>query len=75
MTDVETIDLADVDLSDPDMFAEGVLHALFARMRREAPVSWNAMADEPGFWSVTRYEDVAAVSKDTETFPPGRAGR
>lgn len=74
VTDVESVDLADVDLSDPDMFADGIPHALFARLRREAPVSWNPMPDEPGFWSVTRYEDVGAVSKDTETFSSWQGG-
>lgn len=72
--DQETVDLAEVDLSDPDLFADGIPHALFARMRREAPVHWNPLPDEPGFWSVLRHEDIATVSKDTETFSSWQGG-
>ena len=68
LTSDETIDLAEVDLSDPDLFADGPPHTLFERMRREAPVRWNPMPDGPGFWAVVRHADIAAVSKDTETF-------
>jgi cholest-4-en-3-one 26-monooxygenase len=72
--DQETVDLAEVDLSDPDLFADGIPHALLARMRREAPVHWNPLPDEPGFWSVLRHEDIATVSKDTETFSSWQGG-
>ena len=61
--------LADtVDLADPDLYTGGVPHALFAELRRDAPVHWNPLPDEPGFWAVTRYDDIAAISRDTETF-------
>jgi cholest-4-en-3-one 26-monooxygenase len=68
------VDLAEVDLLDPDWFSEGPPHELFARMRREAPVRWNKLADGSGFWSVTRHEDVSAVSRDNATFSSWRAG-
>ena len=68
LTSEETVDLAEVDLSDPDLFAEGPPHTLFERMRREAPLRWNPIPDEPGFWAAVRYEDIAAISKDPETF-------
>jgi hypothetical protein len=35
------LDLNRVDLSNPDVFAAGQRHELFARMRAEAPVRWN----------------------------------
>lgn len=71
---VEGIDLAEVDLTDPRWFADGPPHELFARMRAEAPVRWNPLSDGAGFWSLTRHEDIAAVSRDTETFSSWRAG-
>src|SRR4051794_41755287 len=37
-------------------------------MRTEAPVRWNPMRDEPGFWALTRHEDIAAIGRDPETF-------
>lgn len=67
-------DLDQVDLSDPDLYADGIPHALFARMRSEAPVRWNPMPDEPGFWAVTKHEDIAAVGRDPETFSSYRGG-
>lgn len=60
--------MEEVDILDPGLFADGPPHDLFARMRGEAPVRWNATKDGGGFWSVTRHEDVTAVSKDNATF-------
>src|SRR5579863_2498867 len=63
-----------VDLTDLDMWVRGVPHEEFARLRREAPVAW--FPDEgSGFWSVTRYADIVAASRDVATFSSGRASR
>lgn len=59
---------ADADIGDPDTYVAGVPHATFARLRREDPVSWWSEPDGSGFWAVTRYKDLLAVSRDTETF-------
>lgn len=64
----------DVDLSDPDVFVEGIPYAAFQRLRVEAPVYWQAERNGRGFWVVTRYEDLVAVSKDPATFSSARAG-
>jgi cytochrome P450 len=58
------MDLDDVNLLDPDLYGDGPPHELYTRMRREKPVQWNAK----GFWSVTRDADVAAVSRDFDTY-------
>jgi cytochrome P450 len=42
--------------------------ALWRQMREQAPVTWHEPGDFPGFWSVTRYEDVRTVLRDVETF-------
>jgi cytochrome P450 len=68
------IDLTTVDLTNPDLFVDGPPHELFARMRAEAPVHWNQMADGDGFWSVTKAEDISAISKDPGTFSSERRG-
>ncbi|HEY1973928.1 MAG TPA: cytochrome P450 [Pseudonocardia sp.] len=68
------VDLASVDLSDVDLFADGPPHELFARMRAEAPVHRNPTADGDPFWSLTRAEEVAAVSLDPGTFSTARGG-
>ncbi len=65
------LDLGDAhaDLTSHDTFAAGVPHATFQRLRREEPVAWFDEHDGgSGFWAVTRYDDVLAVSRDYETF-------
>jgi len=56
------------DLRSHDTFVHGVPHATFARLRREDPVSWWDEEGGSGFWSVTRYDDVLAVSRNTDVF-------
>src|ERR1700727_3864123 len=58
-----------IDLSDHDAFVEEVPHAAFAQLRAEDPVHWNPEPDDgPGFWAVTRYEDIRTVHRDVETY-------
>src|ERR1700691_5435508 len=60
-----------VDLTDLDMWARGVPYAEFGRLRAEAPVAW--FPDEgSGFWSVHRYGDIVAASRDVTTYSSGR---
>ena len=59
-------------LTDPlieDSFYAGDAFPQYARLRDEAPVGWN---DTKGFWAVSRWDDVMAVSTDPETFCSGR---
>jgi cytochrome P450 len=67
-------DLAAVDLTDLALWADGPPHALFARMRAEAPVRWNPSAEGVGFWSLTRGAEIRAVSEDTSLFSSARGG-
>ena len=59
-----------VDLFDPALFRNGPPHDVFDALRLETPVYWNARASDPGggFWVLTRYADVLAVSRDTTRF-------
>lgn len=70
----ERVALEDVDLLDPAWFEHGPPHELFRRMRAEAPIRWNGLADGTGFWSVTRHADVSAISRDTATYSSWRSG-
>lgn len=75
MSAVAEPDLAELDLNDFGLFADGPPWELFARMRAEAPVVRNAsQGDGPEFWSLTRYEDINAAIKDWETFSSARGG-
>jgi cytochrome P450 len=62
-----------VDLTDLDRWAREVPYAEFARLRREAPVAWSDEGPpNSGFWSVTRYADIVAASRDVAAFSSGR---
>lgn len=58
-----------IDLMDLDAFEQGRDQDLFAVLREEDPLHWNAEPDGgPGFWSVTRYSDVLAVANNHSAF-------
>jgi len=62
-----------VDLTDLDMWVRGVPYREFARLRRDAPVAWSEeQAPNSGFWSVLRYADIVAASRDVATFSSAR---
>ena len=64
-----------VALYDPAVFRQGPPHADFAWLRANAPVAWNEEPGErPGFWSVTRYDDVMRVNGDPATFSSQKGG-
>src|SRR6516165_7552159 len=60
-----------VDLTDLDMWVRGVPYDEFARLRRQAPVAWSPDQGS-GFWSVHRYADIIAASRDVATFSSAR---
>ncbi|HXM58238.1 MAG TPA: cytochrome P450 [Candidatus Dormibacteraeota bacterium] len=66
--------LDDIELFDPDAYANGVPHETFARLRREAPVYRHPQPGASPFWAITRYRDVMAVSRDAATFSSERRG-
>ena len=66
--------LADIDLSNPDLFAAGPPHEAFKVLRREAPLFWNGNGGSDGFWALTRYRDIWNVSLDPKTFSNARRG-
>jgi cytochrome P450 len=68
------INLDRVDLMDEELFVDGPPHELFARMRSEAPVMRSTAAEGGDFWSVTKAEDISAVSKNPEVFSSERNG-
>ena len=58
----------DADITSHDAYTDGVPHATFARLRAEDPVHWTDEADGTGFWSILKYQDALAVSRDVATF-------
>ena len=69
-------DLANLDVSDLDLWKDGPPHEVFRQLRHEEPLHWSELADFPtegGFWSVVRFEDIATVGRDHETFSSNRS--
>src|SRR5919199_5934118 len=71
-------DLEKVLVTERDVWEDGPPHELFKRMRNECPVHWTSeiteFPGEPGYWSVTRWDDIHTVSKDWQTYSSERKG-
>jgi linalool 8-monooxygenase len=63
-----TSHVAAPDLKDPDLYVNRVPHDIFARLRRDQPVYWNAEKDGPGFWALTRQAEIKLVSRQPGLF-------
>ncbi len=58
--------ITDVDLTNLETFVQGVPHDQFDVLRREAPAYFHPEADGPGFWCITRRDDLRRISHDWE---------
>ena len=57
-----------IDLLDPASFAHGHPHEQYRWLRDNAPIYWHEEPGGPGFWAVTRYQEVDATGRDPKTF-------
>ncbi len=63
------------DLGNFAIFTEGQPYEGYGFMREQAPVAWcREINDGPGFWAVSRYEDVIKVGTDEHTYSSQRGG-
>ena len=60
-----------VDITDPQLYANGIPHEIFAEMRRTEPVA-ECMYEGRPFWAVTTYQDLVAVTRDPQTYSNAR---
>jgi cholest-4-en-3-one 26-monooxygenase len=64
--------LEEILVSSRELWLDGPPYEVFKEMRGQCPVHWTARIeeypDEAGYWSVTRADDVHAVSRDWETY-------
>jgi cytochrome P450 len=57
-----------INLTDPALFSHGDPYAVWRWLRQNDPVYWHPPRDLPGFWVLTKYDDVHAVYRDPATF-------
>lgn len=81
MRPVEELSVDEIDLADPQLWKrpEEVIEGALCTLRRERPVSFHReyghgdlIKQGPGFWALTRYEDIERASRDHETFIAGK---
>jgi cytochrome P450 len=65
---------APIDLLALRHYQGGPPHDQLRWLRREAPVYWHPEPHGPGFWALTRYDDVVTVSRDPATFSSAVGG-
>lgn len=68
------MELADVNLLDPDVFKEGRHHEMFATIRREDPVFLHPDPVGGDFWCVTKHADLITVNRDGVQFSSAAHG-
>jgi cholest-4-en-3-one 26-monooxygenase len=62
------MELGDINLLDRDVFTHGVPHEWFTYLRAHAPVYRHPEPDGPGFWVLTKHDDVVLANRDSHTF-------
>src|SRR5437773_11367193 len=68
-TPTTTLSTDEINPASFDLWLRDDVHGAFAKLRRERPVAWHQHpASGRGFWSLTRYADIVAATRDWETF-------
>ena len=58
----------DIDLVSTATFVSGHPWAQYAWLRANHPIYWHPETDGPGFWAITKYDDIRTVSRQPGTF-------
>lgn len=66
--EVNAIPLDKIDVSDPKLFQTDTYYPYFERLRREAPVHYQADGMYGAFWSVTKFKDIMQVETQPHIF-------
>ncbi len=72
MTDVT--DAPAIDLTANDAFDGHHPWAQYAWLRANDPVHWHPEADGPGFWAITKYDDIRSISRRPRLFSSAARG-
>ena len=57
-----------IDLWNPDSFAAGHPHAQYDWLRANDPVHFQEEPNGPGYWAITRFQDVYEVDRNFQAF-------
>jgi len=64
-----------INLIDPEYFAQhGHPWDQYAWLRANSPVFWHDEPDGPGFWAITKYDDIRAISRTPKIFSSYETG-
>ncbi|MEO5902134.1 MAG: cytochrome P450 [Ilumatobacteraceae bacterium] len=63
-----TNDGPEIDLVSATSYAAGHPWAQYAWLRENAPVFWHDEVDGPGFWAITKYDDIRMISRQPKLF-------
>ena len=66
--DPSQVPLDQIDVSQAELFEHGAHWAYFERLRREDPVHYCANSEYGPYWSVTKFNDIAAVDGNHKVF-------
>ena len=66
--DADTIQLDEIDISNPKLYQDDIYYPYFARLRREDPVHYRKNGLYGSFWSVTKFKDIMAVETHPEIY-------
>ncbi len=64
----DSVTLDQIDLTDASVWERGAPHDWLDHLRAEDPVHWHPESDGPGFWALTRHDDVRRVSTAPKEF-------
>ncbi len=67
-SDVSSIPLGQIDVSDPAIYEQDNWRPYFARLRREAPVHYTAESPFGPYWSLSRYKDIVQTEVNHHVF-------
>ena len=59
---------AKINLADPHLYSHGDPYAVWRWLREHDPVYWHPPAELPGFWALTKYDDIRTVYRDPASF-------
>lgn len=57
-----------LDLVDPGLYVDGVPREYFRYLREHEPVAWHEEVDGPGYWVLSRFDDVVAANRDWQRY-------